>query len=117
MPRPPPPADALINTGSCVGRHGFGVEFVEHRHTGGGHHLLGLDLGAHRRDRRDRRTDPRQSGIEHRRGEIGVLGEESVPGVDGVGARCPRGRDQLRRVEVSVAALEAYPRIGLRDVR
>ena len=37
--------------------------------------------------------------------------------MDGVGAGCPRGRDQLLRVQVPVAALQAYPRIGLGDVR
>ena len=32
-----------------LGGHGVRIEFVEHRHAGGGHDLLGLDLGPHRR--------------------------------------------------------------------
>ncbi len=100
-----------------VRRHCVGVEFVEHRHARGGHHLLGLDLGAHRRHRGNGRPDPRQPRVQHGSGEIGVLGEESVAGVDGVGAGRPSRRDQLRAVQVPVAALQAYPRIGLCDVR
>ena len=46
-----------------IGRHGVGIELVEHRHAGAGHHLLGLDLGAHRRHRGGRRADPRQARI------------------------------------------------------
>ena len=107
----------LDQHGQLVGRHGLGVELLEHRHARRGHHLLGLDLRAHRRDGGDRRTDPRQPGVEHCGGELGVLGEESVSGVDGVGARRPRGRDQLRGVEVSVAAVQAHPRVGLGDMR
>ncbi len=100
-----------------VGRHGVGVEFVEHRHARGGHHLLGLDLGAHRRHRGDRRADPRQTGVQHGRGEIRVLREESVAGVDGVGTRRTGRRDQLLCVQVAVAALQTYPRIRLGDMR
>ena len=65
MPRPPPPADALISTGSCAAVTVSGIEFVEHRHPGGGHQLLGLDLRAHRLDRGDRRADPGQPGVLH----------------------------------------------------
>ena len=95
---------------------GVGVEFVEHGHPRGGHHLLGLDLGAHRLHGGDGRPDPRQPRLLHGAREFGVLREESVPGVDGVGARRAGRRDQLGGVEVAVAAVEAYPGVGLGHV-
>ena len=100
-----------------IGGDGFGVELVEHRHARGGHHLLGLDLRAHRGDRGRRRPDPRQARIEHGGGEFGVLREESVARVDGVGARGAGRGDQLLGIQVPVAALQADPGVGLRDVR
>ncbi len=99
-----------------VGGHGVGVEFLEHRHARGRHHLLRLDLGAHRRDRGHRRTDPRQARVGHRCGEFGVLGEEPVTGMDGVGAGRARGGDQLCSVEVAPGALQSHPGVGLGDV-
>ena len=50
--------------------------------------------------RRGRRSDPRQPGLEHGLGELGALGEEAVAGMDGVGARLARGAHVLGRVEI-----------------
>ena len=36
-----------------------------------------------------RRSDEDEPGVDHRLGEHGVLGEEPVTGVDGVGTRSP----------------------------
>ena len=100
-----------------VGGDGVGVEFLEHRDARGRHHLLRLDLGAHRGDRGHRRTDPRQPGIAHRGGEFSVLREESVSGMDRVGVGGFRGGDQLRGVQVASGSFETHPGVGLRDVR
>ncbi|KMO75690.1 hypothetical protein MOBUDSM44075_03061 [Mycolicibacterium obuense] len=100
-----------------VGGHRVRVELVEHRNPGGGHHLLGFDLGAHRGHRGHGRPDPRQPCVDHGGREVGVLRKESVPGVDGVGAGSPRGCDQLGGVEVPAGALETHPDVGFGDVR
>ena len=55
------------------------------------HDPLGLDLRAHRVDRLRRRADPGQPGVDDRAGEVGVLGQEAVAGVDRVGAGAVRG--------------------------
>ena len=99
-----------------VGGHGVGVEFLEHRHARGRHHLLRLDLGAHRRDRGNRRTDPRQARLGHRCGEFGILREEPVTGMDGVGAGRARCGDQLCSVQVASGALQSHPGVCLGHV-
>ena len=81
---------------------------------------LGLDLRAHGRDRLGRRADPGQPGVEHGAGEVGVLGQEAVAGVDRVGAR-PAGRldDQLG-AQVGLGgrgAGQPHRAVGLGDVR
>ena len=49
--------------------------------------------------------------------EFGVLGQESVAGMDGVGTRGPGRGDQLLGIEVAVVALQPYPGVGLGDMR
>ena len=56
------------------------------RHAVGGRAATGLGLVAHGGDRVRRRPDPAQAGGGHRPGEVGILGEESVAGVDRIGA-------------------------------
>ncbi len=107
----------LDQHGQLIRGDGVGIEFVENGHARGGHHLLGLDLGAHRRHCGARRADPRQAGVQHGGGEFGVLREESVAGVDRVGARRAGRGDQLLGIQVPVAALETDSRICLRDMR
>jgi hypothetical protein len=73
---------------------GVQVQAGQHRDSGGGHELLGGDLAAHGADRRRRRPHPHQPGGLHRRGGVGILGEEAVARVDGVGpGALGRGQD------------------------
>ena len=81
---------------------GVGGQLGEDRHAGGGHQPLGLDLRAHRRDRRRRRADPRQPGVDDGAGEGGVLGQEAVAGMDGVGAGAARRVDDQVAAQVGV---------------
>ena len=118
MPRPPPPADALTSSGrsASVGLVGR----LQGRDAGRPHQLLGVDLRAHRVDRLGRRADPGQPGADDRAGEVGVLGQEAVAGVDRVGAgRLGRGQDRVD-VEVGLGrgvAGQPYGDVGLADVR
>ena len=71
----------------------------EHRDAERGGQPAGGGLVAHRPDRRRRRADPGQPGGGDGLGEVGVLGEEPEPGVDGVGAGGPGRRDDGLDVE------------------
>jgi hypothetical protein len=60
--------------------------------------------------------DPGQPGVDHRAGEVGVLGQEAVAGVDGVGARRAGGLDQQVAAQVGLGgrvARAAARRVGL----
>ena len=57
--------------------------------------VAGLHLVAEGDDRLGGGADPGQPGVEDRLGEVGVLGEEAVAGVDGVGAGLLRGVEDL----------------------
>ena len=48
------------------------------------------------------RADPDQPGVDDGLGEVGVLRQEAVAGVDGVGAGLGRGVQQLAEVEVGL---------------
>ena len=87
-----------------VGRHRVGRPGRQHRHAGRGHPGLGVHLGPHRGDGLRRRPDPGQPGVQHRPGEAGVLGQEAVAGVHGVGAGPDRGIHQQVRPQVRSAA-------------
>src|SRR5262245_35241377 len=63
----------------------------EDRHAGLGHQLLGGDLRAHGLDGLGRRADERDALGGAGPGEGGVLAEEAVAGVDGVGAGAAAG--------------------------
>ena len=75
--------------------------------------VAGLHLVAEGVDRVRWRPDPRQAGVDDRPGEVGVLGEEAVARVHGVGARLLRDRDDLADVEVGVARGRTAQRVGL----
>eukprot|EP00962_Isochrysis_galbana_P003608 scaffold1027_cov116-Isochrysis_galbana.AAC.1 len=97
MPLPPPPSTALSRTGEPSMR--------PHRSASAArgnasclHQALGRVLGAHRPHRRAGGADERQAGGDDRVGEVGILGEEAVPRVDGLGAR------PARHVEYPVAS-------------
>ena len=110
-PRPPPPKTALIATGRpVVLRERDDLVGVLDRVLGAGSQrgvrllgdVLGLGLVAEVLDRLGRRADPGESRVDDRLREAGVLGEEAVAGVDGVGPGLLRDRDDLRDVEVGV---------------
>src|SRR5262249_5590193 len=88
MPRPPPPAAALtrsgkpISSGVPLGSTGTPAARAVSRAAGGG------------------RTPPRAPRLEHGLRELRALGEEAVPGMDGVGAGLARRPHMLGRVEV-----------------
>ena len=97
MPRPPPPADAFTSRGRSASV-AVSTGGCEHRDAGRVHQLLRLDLRAHLLDRLGRRPDPGEPGVDHGAGEVGVLGEEAVAGVDRVGAgRLGRRQHRGRR--------------------
>ena len=73
-----------------------------HRRVGAFGDVPGSHLVAEVTDRLWRRTDPDQPGVDHGLREVGVLGKESVAGVDGVGSRLRRGREDLVDVEIGV---------------
>ncbi len=82
----------------------FGVTSAgDDRDSGRLHGLLGADLVAHQGDRLGRRPDEDQARLGARPSEGGVLGEEPVPRVDGLGAGAGRrlqqpGHGQIRSV-------------------
>ncbi len=103
-----------------VGGGGRRVDGLQERDPGGAHQLLGPGLGGHGRDGLGRRADPGEPGGEDVPGEAGVLGEESVAGVDGVRAGGERGLDDEVAAQVGVGgggAGQADGRIGLADVQ
>src|SRR6478752_6938499 len=75
--------------------------------------VLGPGLVAQRLDRGGRGTDPDQPGVDDGLGELGVLGEEPVAGVDAVGAGLLRDRDDLGDVEVGLGRGGATEGVGL----
>ena len=86
----------------------------EHRDPGLLREVLGLDLQGHRADRVRGRADPDQTRVEDGLGEVGVLGQEAVPGVDGLGLH-PAGRTQdLVGVEVG---LDGHRNVGTARVK
>ena len=74
----------------------------QHRHVGGRGDAAGLVLASHEVDDGGRRAHPHQAGGGDGAGEVGVLGEEPVAGVDRVGAGGPRGGEQCRDREVGL---------------
>ena len=73
---------------------------------------LGRGLAAQGVDGRRRRADPAQAGGQHGTGKAGVLAQEAVAGVDGIGAgRLGRGQ-QLVHAQVAVGRGVATQRIG-----
>ena len=100
-------ADGLLDVVDRIleARHG--------RHASLVHRAAALDLVAHHGDGTGRRTDPGEARVGHRLGELGVLGQESVAGVDGLGAGRLGCRQDLGLVEVALGRRRATERNGL----
>ena len=79
----------------------------QHGHAGVGHHGLGRYLGAHRRDRAGLRADEDQPGVGAGARERGVLRQEPVAGMDGVGAGGRGRRDDEVAAQVGVGGRRA----------
>ena len=93
MPRPPPPADALIITGIAdlfrhfqrlFGRLHDTLRARQNRHAGRLHCLASELLQTHVADHLRPRTDKLDAGSFAYFGEIGVLAEKSVAGMNGI---------------------------------
>ena len=95
-------ADAL-GAGSClVGAQSGEVDTVENRDTRRLGHGLRLQLRPHGRDRPRRGPDPHDAGLRHRPCELWVLGEESVTGMNRIGAGLIRCAQQCVDIEVGL---------------
>ena len=101
-----------------VGERGV-LDAGDHRHVVRGHGLLRADLVRHRVERAHGRAHEHDAGRLQRAGEVGVLGQEAVAGVHGLGAGAARGVDDGVDVQVGLAGrsrAEADRRVRLPDV-
>jgi hypothetical protein len=83
-----------------VGQGAFGAGHA--RHAGLDHGLLGRHLVAHHPDRRRGGPDEREATALDPLGEVGVLRQKAVAGVDRLGVRHLGGRDDGRHVEIAL---------------
>ena len=91
----------------------------DHRDAVAGDGGLCRDLVAHRLDRRGRRPDERDACRVQGGGELRILREESVSGVDGLGTGASRSLDDGFDVQVALPGgrgPDAHGHIGLCDV-
>ena len=111
MPRPPPPAVALISTGKPIAlaifiASGSLVTAPSEPGTTGMPRLLcgllRLDLVAHDADVLRRRADEGDLVLLEDLGEAGVLRQEAVAGMHRVGAGDLAGGEQARDVEIAL---------------
>ena len=89
---------------------------LDGRHAGLAHSPFGFDLGTHRGDRLDRRSDEGDAGRLDRPGKVGILRQESIAGVNRVGSRrCAASRTRSPRRYDSAGALPGsrYHLVGL----
>ncbi|CAM5246378.1 hypothetical protein SHIRM173S_03721 [Streptomyces hirsutus] len=101
--------DDLVGAGHRVGRA------RDQGRAGALGDVAGGDLVTEVADGLRRRADPDQPRVEDRLGEAGVLGEEAVAGMDGVGPRFAGGLQHL--VDVEVAGRGSVTAQGERLVR
>ena len=111
MPRPPPPAAALISTGkpicpaalrACASLAIATPPSPARPGCRPRGRRLGRDLVAHQPDVLGRRADEDDAVLLDDLGEVGVLRQEAVARMDGVGAGDLAGRQQGRDVEVAL---------------
>ena len=111
MPLPPPPAEGLISRGKPTpGAASISAASVKpgsampgtHGHAVGHHVVLGTDLVAHDLDGVNAGADERDAGCVQGLGELHVLGQESVAGVDGLGAALQASLDDGVDPQVAV---------------
>jgi len=74
-------------------QRGVGARY--HRYAGRGHRRPGALFVARGAQRLRRRPDEREARLAARLGEVGVLGQEAVARVDGLGARAPGDVDNF----------------------
>ena len=115
--RPP----ELVAERHDLARVGDRLERARHRRDVGGRGgLPRRDLVAHDLDGLGRRPDPRHATRRDRPREVGVLGEEPVPGVDGLGAALLDRAEDGVGVEVALGcglAAEGVGLVGVADVQ
>ena len=87
--------------GLFLGRDGA-IGPGHHRDPGFPHRLLGGDLVAHHGDVLGKRANEGEAVGVHDLGEARILGQESIPGMDGLGAGDLGGGDDGRDVEVAL---------------
>ena len=75
------------------------------RHAGPLHQRFGRAFQAHRPHRLGRRTDEHDARLRAGFGEVGVLRQEAVAGMQTIGADCLRQRDEGGLIEIAVRAL------------
>ncbi len=84
-----------------------------HRHAGLAHQRLGAVLQPHRADRGRRRTDKDHAGLRTGLGEVGILREEAVTGMEAGRAALLCDRQQFAAVEIAFARRRRPDEIGL----
>ena len=94
------PRHALDRLLRVVGQRAFRAGHAGHARLD--HRLLGRDLVAHDADRLGRRADEGEAALLDALGEVGVLRQEAVAGVDRLGVGHLGGGDDRRHVEVAL---------------
>ena len=95
----------ILLVGTMVARH--------HGHARRLHQALGLILQPHRADRGGRRADEDDAGGLAGQGEVGVLGEEAVAGMDRFGARGARDLDDPLAPQIALGDRGRPQPVGL----
>ncbi|MCY1525111.1 hypothetical protein D9M68_600800 [compost metagenome] len=82
------------------------------RHLAGTGEALRLGLAAQRADRGGRRADPDQPRILHGLGEVGVLAQEAIARMNGIGAGGRGGLQQLVDAQIAVCGTAPAQRVA-----
>ena len=90
-------ADGLRRTRQCVEALVLALIALQHRHASCGHAGAGLRLVTHGQDGFGRRPDEGDALGRAGPGELGILGQEAITGMDGIGTAGLGSGDQLVR--------------------